>query len=72
VIRHDKGAPLEPYAAMVPEGLDALAPEEPHRVHKTLRLRVLLRPDAPPEVGGVFGGDPGRDSETGCRCCYTD
>jgi hypothetical protein len=45
-IGHDKDALLESYAAMVPEGLDALAPEEPHRVHKTLRLRVLLRPDA--------------------------
>ena len=56
-LERDKDALLETYVGMVPEALDSLTPEEHHYVYKMLRLRVALRPDAPPEVSGMFGGD---------------
>src|SRR5215212_4096063 len=56
-LERDKDALLEFYVGMVPEALDSLTPEEHHYVYKILRLRVALRPDAPPEVSGMFGGD---------------
>jgi DNA-binding transcriptional MerR regulator len=37
-LRSIQEALLEHYAAMVPEGLDALSPEERHRVYKMLGL----------------------------------
>ena len=55
-LERDKEAFLESYLGMVPEALDSLTPEEHHYVYKILRLRVALRPDAPPEVSGMFGG----------------
>jgi site-specific DNA recombinase len=55
-LERDKDALLESYVGMVPEALDSLTPEEHHYVYKMLRLRVALRPDAPPEVSGMFGG----------------
>jgi hypothetical protein len=55
-LERDKDALLESYVGMVPEALDSLTPEEHHYVYKILRLRVTLRPDAPPEVSGMFGG----------------
>ena len=30
------------YAAIVPEGLDAISPEEKHQIYKTLRMKVLV------------------------------
>ena len=54
-LERDKDAFLESYLGMVPEALDSLTPEEHHYVYKMLRLRVALRPDAPPEVSGMFG-----------------
>ena len=54
-LERDKDAFLESYLGMVPEALDSLTPEEHHYVYKMLRLRVALRPDAPPEVSGRFG-----------------
>jgi site-specific DNA recombinase len=56
-LERDKDALLETYVGMVPEALDSLTPKEHHFVYKMLRLRVALRPDAPAEVSGVFGGD---------------
>jgi len=56
-LERDKDALLETYVGMVPAALDSLTPEEHHYVYKMLRLRVALRPDAPPEVSGMFGGD---------------
>jgi hypothetical protein len=55
-LERDKDALLESYFGMVPEALDSLTPEEHHYVYKMLRLRVALRPDAPPEVSGMFEG----------------
>lgn len=55
-LQDDADAILERYAGMVPEPLDALAPEERHRVYKMLRLRVLLNADGSTEITGIFGG----------------
>jgi hypothetical protein len=40
---------------MVPEGLDALSPEERHRVYKMLGLKVSVHPSGILEVSGTFG-----------------
>src|SRR3712207_3282326 len=64
-LERDKTALLEHYATMVPEGLDALGPEERHRVYKMLGLKVSVQPSGILEVGGTFGeGQIGRAS---CR-----
>jgi len=57
-LEHDRDALLESYVSLVPESLDALTPEERHRIYKMLRLRVILRPDAPLEVSGSFSDGP--------------
>jgi hypothetical protein len=54
-LERDKKALLEHYAAMVPKGLDALSPDERHRVYKMLGLRVTVQPSGVLEVGGTFG-----------------
>ena len=54
-LERDKTALLEHYSAMVPEGLDALSPEERHRVYKMLRLKVNVQPSGILEVSGTFG-----------------
>jgi site-specific DNA recombinase len=54
-LERGKTALLEHYAAMVPEGLDALSPEERHRVYKMLGLRVSVQPSGILEVSGTFG-----------------
>jgi hypothetical protein len=46
---------LEHYAAIVPNVPDSLIPEERHRLHKMLRITVIVQPDATLEVSGVFG-----------------
>jgi hypothetical protein len=40
---------------MVPEGLDALSPEERHRVYQMLGLKVSVQPSGVLEVSGTFG-----------------
>jgi hypothetical protein len=47
-LEHDKEKVLEAYAAMAPEGLNALTSEERQRLYKILRLEVLI-----PECGPV-------------------
>ena len=54
-LERDKTALLEHYAAMVPEGLDALSSEERHRVYKMLGLKVSVQPSGILEVSGTFG-----------------
>jgi len=54
-LERDGEALMERYASTVPEALENLLPEEPHRVYKMLRLRVLAHPDFRPEVNGVPG-----------------
>ena len=41
----DRDALLEHYAAIAPEALDSLTPEERHRPYKMLQLTVIIRPD---------------------------
>jgi chromosome segregation ATPase len=47
-LKHDKETVLEAYAAMAPEGLEALTSDERQRLYKILRLEVLV-----PECGAV-------------------
>ncbi len=54
-LERDKESLLEHYAAIAPEALDSLAPEERHQLYKMLRLEVVVRLDANLEVKGVFG-----------------
>lgn len=54
-LERDKKTFLEHYAGMVPKGLDALSPDERHRVCKMLGLRVTVQPSGVLEVGGTFG-----------------
>jgi site-specific DNA recombinase len=45
---------LASYAGMVPEGLDALSPEERQRVYKMLHLKVYTYADGGTELEGIF------------------
>ena len=54
-LERDKDALLESYAEMTPGALDALSPEERHRVYKMLRLTVEISPDGLLDVSGVLG-----------------
>jgi hypothetical protein len=51
----DRDVLLEHYAAIAPEALDSLIPEERHRLYKLLRITVIVQPDTTIEVSGVFG-----------------
>jgi hypothetical protein len=51
----DRDILLENYAAIAPEALDSLIPEERHRLYKMLRTTVIVQPDTTLEVSGVFG-----------------
>jgi hypothetical protein len=56
-LERDKEAVLEHYAAIAPEALDSLTPEERKHLYKMLRLKALQRPDGEleVEVSGVSG-----------------
>ena len=47
---------MDHYAAIAPEALDSLAPEERQHLYKMLRLQALQRPDGEVEVevSGVY------------------
>ena len=49
-LEHYKETVLEAYAAMAPEGLEALTSEERQRLYKILRLEVLAPECGPVEV----------------------
>jgi hypothetical protein len=51
----DRDVLLDHYAAIAPEALDSLIPEERHRLYKMLRITVIVQPDTTLEVNGVFG-----------------
>jgi hypothetical protein len=51
-LERDRDTLLRTYAGLVPEALDALSPEERHRVYKMLRLKVVTKPDRGLEVTG--------------------
>ena len=56
-LERDRDTLLQNYAELIPEALDALEPEERHRVYKMLRLRVVAFPDGTLEVSGALGED---------------
>jgi hypothetical protein len=59
----DRDALLGHYARIVPEGLDALEPEERNRVYKMLDLTVSAHKDGKLELRWALAGDPCRDNE---------
>jgi len=56
-LEREKDALLDNYAALAPEALESLEPEERHRIYKMLKLRVIVGSDGGFEVNGAFGGD---------------
>jgi hypothetical protein len=52
----DREAVLEQYAALAPEALDALSPEQRHRLYRMLRLEVLVAKGRDLEI--EVAGDP--------------
>ncbi len=56
-MERDKEAVLTHYAALSPVMLDELGPEERHRLYRILKLKVTLRPDAPPEASYALTPD---------------
>jgi septal ring factor EnvC (AmiA/AmiB activator) len=59
----DRDALMKRYAGMVPETLDALVPEDRHRIYKLLKLSVNLSTEVELEVSGALG-DVGEICET--------
>jgi multidrug resistance efflux pump len=55
-LEREKDALLENYAALAPEALVSLEPEERHQIYKMLKLRVIVGSDGSFEVNGAFGG----------------
>ena len=53
-LERDRDALLEHYARMVPEALDALAPEERRQVYGMLRLKVEVAADGAMEICGIL------------------
>ena len=49
-LERDRDALMERYAEMVPEDLDALAPEQRHHLYKLLKLSAILHADGTPEL----------------------
>lgn len=54
LLRQGKEILLESYASMAPEAPEALTSEERHRLHRMLRLRVVVNPDRSLEVSGAL------------------
>ena len=50
------------YAALVPESLEVIPPEERHRIYKTLRMRVLVNIEGTVTVEIVSGKAPEPDT----------
>src|SRR5829696_7649887 len=56
LLEFDRDVLLEHYAAIAPEALDSLIPEERHRLYKLLlRITVIVQPDTTLEISGIFG-----------------
>ena len=51
-LQRDKDALLEHYAALAPDALDSLAPEERHQLYRMLRLKAVARLDETIELTG--------------------
>ncbi len=53
-LERDKEALLETYAALAPEALGSLTPEERRQLYKMLRVRVVVNLDETLEIGGTL------------------
>ena len=51
-LERDKDLLLDHYAAMAPEALNSLTPEERHQVYKMLRLKVIAHLSGDVELAG--------------------
>ena len=69
-LERDKDALLDYYAALAPEVLDSLTPEERHQLYKILRLKACVNQDGSVKVSGVFGDSFGV-CESGLAPPYT-
>jgi hypothetical protein len=56
-LRQDRDALLDSFENVAPDALEALTPEERHRVYQMLRLKILAYHDGSLEANGVFGDD---------------
>jgi hypothetical protein len=54
-MERDRDTLMKRYVGMVPETLDALTPEERHRIYKLLKLKVNLLTDGTLKVSGALG-----------------
>lgn len=52
-LERDRDSLLENYAGLMPEAIEALGPEERHRVYRMIGMEVHLAPDG----SFVLGGD---------------
>ncbi len=68
-LERDRDTLLESYAAMMPEALDSLAPEERQQVYMKLRLKVEASRDGSIEVRGVLNDRLQACSDTGEVLC---
>jgi hypothetical protein len=62
-MERDREAVLEQYAVLAPEALDALSPEERHRLYKMLSLKVLVAKNGELEI--ELAGAPVEDLNAG-------
>jgi site-specific DNA recombinase len=65
-LESDRDALLEHYVTMAPEALDALSPEERHRLYQILRLRVTADADRILTAEGMFGGFSVQEENSTC------
>ena len=68
-LERDRDALLQSYAAMTPEALDELTPEERHRVYRMLKLKVLIKPDGSLEASGELLGKTLGAGAYGTKLC---
>jgi len=71
-LERDRDTLLESYAAMMPEALDALVPEERQQVYMMLRLKVELSRDESIEVRGVLSDSLRGPLEDGEGLCESE
>jgi len=58
VLAQDRDLVLESSAALAPEALDALSPEERRKVYVILNLTVEPLADGGLQISGAFGEEP--------------
>ena len=63
-LKRDADDLVRHYAALVPESLEVIPPEERHRLYKTLRMRVLVNIEGTVTVEIVSGKAPEPDASS--------